>query len=364
MLESSVEIKAPKLDHPSNFYTWYRKLIDFLRHKRNPEDVPLFYVLRDDAHRPATFHELLEELAWKLPLDPNIATYRRDNNALYQLVLSMLAGNQQLTLSFKTGDTGGDQDCRQGFLAVRSYCEGPDVEEKRRIFWTKKLNKAAWTGYGVGRASTTLVPLLHQCYTELEVMQNTFSDLQKLQHFNANKNAQHEMRGSTCWKAVSDTLRKNISRLQNGINVDSEGRPITFDNFTTYLIEEEQDWLEQIGDRRTVSQVNSNSNANSNANANSNSSNTPPPTYNRETGEPLHRFIGAIDVGVIYRDVTKVDTDEFKQLPNVTKQYFRENPNKDMPKKFKNMTKPKPKSKPKKSNNRRKKSANSDGDDK
>ena len=215
--------------------------------------------------------------------------------------------------------------------------------------WNRKLQKAIWTGYGVGRASNTLVPLLHQCYTELSNVQVEHDTLTKLQYFHGSMSPQQDLKQSPCYHAVSTRLRDSISRLKNGTTVDRDGREITFENFTNYLVEEESDWIEQLPDGRTVGQVRSNSTANaranSNANANSTSGNNQQPAYNKETGEPLHRYIFAIDVSVLYRNVSQVDDDEYKHLPNVVKKYFRDNPNKNMPKKFDKMDKPKPKPK-------------------
>ena len=69
----------------------------------------------------------------------------------------------------------------------------------------------------------------------------------------------------------------------------------------------------------------------------------------------MHRFIHAIDVGVLYRNVDKLDEEKetYQKLPNVTKQWFRNNPKREMPNKFKKMTKPVPN--PKNAKNRKKK---------
>ena len=60
----------------------------------------------------------------------------------------------------------------------------------------------------------------------------------------------------------------------------------------------------------------------------------------------MHCFIFAIDVGVLYRNVDKLDEEKeiYKVLPNITKQWFRNNPKTGMPNKFKTQKK-KPQSK-------------------
>ena len=67
------------------------------------------------------------------------------------------------------------------------------------------------------------------------------------------------------------------------------------------------------------------------------------PVWNKETGEPNQRYIMGVDIGVLYRNVGKIDSesDVYKYIPNVTKDYFRKYPNKEMPKKFKKQSKKK-----------------------
>ena len=142
----------------------------------------------------------------------------------------------------------------------------------------KLLRNAGWTGYGQFRASTRLVPVILLYYSELKHLGIEYTDLQKLQLFNGTKKSRDAMRGSTCWKAVSDKLREWIKRLNAGITEDYDGTPITFENFTHFLIEEETQWIDQLVDDRTVSQVQSNSNPNANL-------------YDKETGEPFHRAV-------------------------------------------------------------------------
>ena len=71
-------------------------------------------------------------------------------------------------------------------------------------------------------------------------------------------------------------------------------------------------------------------------------------SWNKETGEPLHRWVNAIDVSVLYCDVDKLADDQFRCLPKITKEYFRNNSGKETPKKFADMQKPKPRPRPQK----------------
>ena len=82
--------------------------------------------------------------------------------------------------------------------------------------------------------------------------------------------------------------------------------------------------------------------------ANRNTNSASHDAWNRETGEPNQRWINSVDVSVLYRNVGNVDKDEYKQLPNVCKKYFREHPQVEMPGKFKDQQKPVPKNKKKK----------------
>ena len=58
----------------------------YFRLKRNPEGVPLYYVIRDDDRRPTTFTSLMDELMWKLPHSNQYATFRRDNADVYEMI--------------------------------------------------------------------------------------------------------------------------------------------------------------------------------------------------------------------------------------------------------------------------------------
>ena len=75
-------------------------------------------------------------------------------------------------------------------------------------------------------------------------MDITFTTLEKLQLFNGNKQPADLLKNSPQYHDVCKKLRRWIGLLERGITVDDEGVEITFDNFTNYLVEEEQDWIQ------------------------------------------------------------------------------------------------------------------------
>ena len=84
--ESSATVTMPTLQHESKFDEWHRLVEHYFRLKRNPEGVPLYYVIRDDDRRPTTFTSLMDELMWKLPHSNQYATFRRDNADVYEMI--------------------------------------------------------------------------------------------------------------------------------------------------------------------------------------------------------------------------------------------------------------------------------------
>ena len=84
--ESSATVTMPTLQHENKFDEWHRLVEHYFRLKRNPEGVPLYYVIRDDDRRPTTFTSLMDELMWKLPHSNQYATFRRDNADVYEMI--------------------------------------------------------------------------------------------------------------------------------------------------------------------------------------------------------------------------------------------------------------------------------------
>mmetsp|Transcript_723 Transcript_723/g.1168 ORF Transcript_723/g.1168 Transcript_723/m.1168 type:complete len:97 (-) Transcript_723:736-1026(-) len=93
-----------------------------------------------------------------------------------------------------------------------------------------------------------------------------------------------------------------IRLLDRGETHDPDGCPLTFAELSPYVTKEEHQWEKDRNRMRNVSQVNTSS-SNIRSNSNSNSKPAAPakePVYNKETGEPLHCFIFAINVGILY----------------------------------------------------------------
>ena len=192
-------------------------------------------------------------------------------------------------------------------------------------------------------------------FSRLSTFGKNYEEIDKILKFRSLIRPQQNMNGSTCLAAVREKTMEFIRVLAKGDTHDSDGRPLTFAELSSYVTEMERQWDEDQKRLKNVSQV-STSNSNNQSNSNSDSKPAAPaPTYNKESGESLHRFINAIDVGVLYRNVDKIEEEKetYKTLPNVTKQWFRNNPKREMPSKFKRMTKPVPN--PKNAKNRKKK---------
>ena len=215
----------------------------------------MYYVIRDNAQRPATFHNLLHELIWKLPLNMNIATFRRDNNTLFQLIRDLIAGNNVVTSWFKSDKSVPTEDGRQGFESITKLCLGTDAMESKRTFWEGKLNKAQWTGYGVGKASETLIADLFNYYSQLSLLGEEYTELKKIRNFNDRINEQQDLIASTCVKSVRDKALEYIRLLKLHRTVDQDGRALTFAEFTAFVIDEERQWVKSMKKRRSISQV-------------------------------------------------------------------------------------------------------------
>ena len=65
---------------------------------------------------------------------------------------------------------------------------------------------------------------------------------------------------------------------------------------------------------------------------------------------------------MLYKNVERLDEDEFKTIPNVMKEYFRKHSKKDMPKRFKNMKKPEKSTSRNNWKNKKKKANDGDAD--
>ena len=50
------------------------------------------------------------------------------------------------------------------------------------------------------------------------------------------------------------------------------------------------------------------------------------PEWDTTTGEPKARTIHGTDISVLYQHVERLEEETFQKLPNVTKQWFRDNP--------------------------------------
>ena len=334
-------------------------------HVRNEEDVPLFYVIRDDDLKPTGFTDLMEELVWTLPHNTDLATYRRDNNKLFQILMDVLSGNANL-MSFARAD-GAEQahDGRKSYFSVRSCCVGIDAREDKRALYDSKLSHAKWTGWGQGQASTQLIAHLLDCYSQLEILGKEYTDVEKIRKFYQTRSPAHDLNGTTYYKAVSDKAKDFIRRISNGEDADIEGRPLTFAAFAQFVNDEEREWLKWARSKKSISQVTTESGSNtaSTSSSSSSSNSTPKPnTYDKETGEPLHRYIFSMDVGLLYKNVERLDEDEFKTIPNVMKEYFRKHSKKDMPKRFKNMKKPEKSTSRNNWKNKKKKANDGDAD--
>ena len=180
-----------------------------------------------------------------------------------------------------------------------------------------------------------------------------YTDADKMEEFTSNFQPHQDMIGSTCYKAVHDKGKEFMNRMEKKEQYDRDGRPLTFAEFTSFVIDEERLWIKQVDSKRGVSQTTTsnstnNSSSNTSSSSNSQSNYVTKNSWNKETGEPLHCWVNAIDVSVLYRDVDRLAEEQFKRLPNITKEYFRNNSGKEMPKKFANMQKPKPCNRPQK----------------
>ena len=97
------------------------------------------------------------------------------------------------------------------------------------------------------------------------------------------------------------------------------GQPLTFAAFTQFVIDKEHQWLKDVKAKPSISQVStsftdaSSSSANT-SNSSSSNSKLLASSYNKETGEPIHRFIHSIDVGVLYRNVGQLEEEETKDF--------------------------------------------------
>ena len=294
---------------------------------------------------------------WKLPHDNRYASYRRDNNDLYELVLNRALKSATLLEWFKSNGADGTRDGRKGTLSIQRCCEGTDASVEKCATLRKSLNDARWTGYGSGLASGKLVASVFKLYSEFSGVGKEFTELEKMEAFQTSSKPMHDLLGSTCHKAVEDKVLDFIRRLKRGEEYDADGRELTFAEFTSFLIDEEKRWLRIQKSKKEISQVSTKDSPTiSSTNTSSNTSSNKPKkkkapkgngngynshqTWNKETGEPTHHWVNCIDVSILYRDTGKIEEDEFKQLPNVCKDYFRKQPNQEMPSKFKDMKQP------------------------
>ena len=366
--DTSAGIEMPKLSNSNGFYQWHKDLNHYFMLKRNPEGVPLYYVIRDEAHRPREYRDLMDELMWKIPHSNTNATYRRDNAVVYELICTSGLGNSGLLHWFNSDGVDQGRNGRKGFLSIRRCCLGTDDAVAKRASLRKELNDALWTGYGQGQASTKLVAQLFRIYSEMSALGKEFTELEKMEAFHTSSKPQQELLDSTCQMMVENKVMDFIRRMKRGEETDADGRPLTFAEFTSFLINEEKRWLKNQKAKRGVSQTSTSKPTANVSSTSANSSKSKPKkkkakskksdgdgetykqetSWNKETGEPSHRWVNSIDISVLYRDPGKVEEPEFKSLPNKCKDYFRNQPNVEMPEKFTNMKKPASKNKAKK----------------
>ena len=257
VIDSKLDLTPPKLERVTDFDAWNKKFERHLMGVRNDEGIPLFYVIRDDDQRPAAFRDLTEEIMWKIPHLNNLATFRRDNNEVFRLVLDLMSSNKTLLSFAKADGAEQPQDGRKAYLNVRRCCIGIDAKEDKRALFDTKLRAAVWTGFGQGQAGTQLVANLFDCYAQLELLGETFTDLQKIRLFKQNCRAAPELVGTTCFKAVTDKAKEYIRAIQRGQTEDREGCELTFAAFTQFVIDEERQWIKDLKAKRSISQVSS-----------------------------------------------------------------------------------------------------------
>ena len=253
--ETDSDVTPPTLDKVTGYISWYKKFEHYLKTLRNKEGVPLYYVIRDDAQRPSQYQDLMDELMWKLPHDTDLASYHRDNQRLYALIHTLTNHNHIVSAWFKANGADATQDGRKGFLSIRRCCVGNDAKDDRRVACKRLLRDAKWTGYGQGRASTTLISDIFNIYTELSDLGKNFSELEKMEEFTSNFFPKQDMVGSTCYKAMYDKGKEFIRLLERNERYDRDGCPLTFAEYTSFVIDEERFWIKQVNAKRGVSQA-------------------------------------------------------------------------------------------------------------
>uniref|UniRef100_A0A7S2L766 Uncharacterized protein n=1 Tax=Leptocylindrus danicus TaxID=163516 RepID=A0A7S2L766_9STRA len=197
---------------------------------------------------------MMDELMWNLPHSNDYATYRRDNAEVYNLISTEALKSQILLNWFNSDGVEPDRNGRKGFLSIRRCCLGTDSTIEKCASLQASLGGAHWTGYGQGKASEKLVATLFRIYSELSAVGKEYTELEKMENFQTASHPQQELLGSTCQKAVDDKVMEYIRRLQNGERRDAFGRQLTFSEFTSFLINEEKQWLKIQKAKRSVSQ--------------------------------------------------------------------------------------------------------------
>mmetsp|Transcript_12138 Transcript_12138/g.18323 ORF Transcript_12138/g.18323 Transcript_12138/m.18323 type:complete len:123 (-) Transcript_12138:14-382(-) len=76
-----------------------------------------------------------------------------------------------------------------------------------------------------------------------------------MEEFTSNFQPRQDMIGSTCYKAVYDKGKEFMHRMERKEGYDYDGRPLTFSEFTSFVIDEEHLWIKRVISKRGVSQV-------------------------------------------------------------------------------------------------------------
>ena len=302
------------------------------------EDLKLSYVTRRGPP-PSEFRSLRHELQWSVPVDSGTASWKRDNRAVYYN-LDKAADETNAKSWMNKDGANQNQDGRAGMFSLFELYQSNNEHESRLRALTARLNSQKYSGYGVNNAKK-LTSRLYDIFAEFSLMNEEKSEREKVHLFRTMLHPQGQM--AHAYFVAS--LKQDIDRI---LNEARQGTPVNFSAYTGRLTSGEVEWLKE---HEKAVKVSSATTAASTPDASKASTTTvDDPGYNRETGEPLKRWIHGVDVSLVYQQTHKVDEDDCKYLPNVVKTYFKNHHEKNCPPKIQAMTKPKPKSK-----NRRKK---------